>query len=98
VKLVEAIEGLEGSEGLRVVETDPGRLYVRAEAPSAVPPNSVDDLEFVLLPNDGVVLYRSASRQSLLVYPLQQPVSDGGKIKKRLEKIQQAVNWPTSAY
>lgn len=31
------------------------------------------------------MLYRSVSRDTLYVYPLQQPVSDQGKIKERLE-------------
>lgn len=50
-----------------------------------VPPGGVDYVEFLLKPQDRLVLYRSVSRDTLFVYPLQQPVSDQGKIKERLE-------------
>lgn len=50
-----------------------------------VPPGSVDFVEFLVKPADQIVLYRSVSRDTLFLYPLQQPVSDQGKIKERLE-------------
>lgn len=50
-----------------------------------VPPGGVDIVEFLVKPEDQIVLYRSVSRDTLYVYPLQQPVSDQGKIKERLE-------------
>lgn len=50
-----------------------------------VPPGSVDSVEFLVKPEDQIVLYRSVSRDTLFLYPLQQPVSDQGKIKERLE-------------
>lgn len=50
-----------------------------------VPPGSVDSVEFLIKPEDQIVLYRSVSRDTLFLYPLQQPVSDQGKIKERLE-------------
>lgn len=50
-----------------------------------VPPGSVDSVEFLVKPADRIVLYRSVSRDTLFIYPLQRPVSDQGKIKERLE-------------
>lgn len=80
--------------GLKIVEQDDAVPYLRAEATSAVPIDGTDDVEFVLRDDGGVrLLYRSATRQAVFVYPLQQPLNNQQSHIKRLASIRTRLGW-----
>lgn len=71
---------------LTLEEADEEKLYVHITAKSSVPPTSLDDIEFLINPQDKIITYRSNSRD--VVFAGTQQLSDGGSNKYRLQQLQ----------
>lgn len=88
------VNAVADEPGLTIAEQDDGRRYLRAVGPSAVPSDGTDDVEFVLRDGGGArLLYRSATRQSVFVYPLQQPIPNQKSHEARLVSIRRRLGW-----
>jgi uncharacterized protein (DUF1499 family) len=85
IVLKDAIK-LEGLTVLQAREKDEYILAAEKDA-SKQPAGASLFYEFLLKPEDGVVVYRGVVDKTVFVYPLQQPVSDFGALRARLEKV-----------
>ena len=90
--------GALGEEpGVEIVERDATRRYVRATATAQVPPDGTIDIEF-RVNDEATTLLRSATRESLFVYPLTQPVNSQTEHAERLKRIRQRLGWKDLGY
>ena len=89
------VNAVEEQNGIQIVERSDDSYYLRATAPSAVPTDGIDDIEFRLLPEVGAprALFRTASRQAVFVYPLQQPIPNQASHAERLKAIRVRLGW-----
>ena len=90
------VAAVDEEPGLTIVERDDKGLYLRATGTSTVPPDGTDDVEFLLRDgqdNDVRLLFRSATRQAVFLYPLQQPVANQESHVKRLASIRRRLGW-----
>ena len=72
---------------LKLKSLDESTHYLRAEAPSVVPPTGIDDVEFLMpYPDDRNIFYRSNSRDVIMAGP-QIVVGDNGAHIKRIDRI-----------
>lgn len=75
----------EMPETFTIVESNPDNLYIHATANSVVPPNSIDDIEFLINPLDKIITYRSNSRE--VIVAANSVLSDNGSNKNRLQSV-----------
>lgn len=92
-KLVNAVE----AEGLKVLKKDETMHYILAAEKNVpkVPVGSSLFYEFLLKDNteEKLVLYRGVVDKTVLLYPLQTPVSDFGALNNRLDGILKRTGW-----
>lgn len=72
-------------ETYTLVDSNEENLYLHATAKSVVPPNSIDDIEFLINPLDKIITYRSNSRE--VIVAANSVLSDNGSNKNRLQSI-----------
>ena len=88
------VAAVEDEPGLTIVERLDDKYYLRATGKSEVPSEGVDDIELKLLDETPPrALFRSATRQAIFVYPLQQPLPNQKSHAARLEAIRLRAGW-----
>ena len=91
------------NQGLKVLQADPITHYMlgaekgTARQGQPQPAGSSLFYEFLLKPDEKMVLYRAVVDKTVFVYPLQQPVTDFGVLKDRLAGIISKTGWTSVA-
>ena len=82
----QVLSAAKSNEFLTIEEQDKEKLYIHLTAKSAVPPTSLDDIEFLINPSEKFITFRSNSREVVMAGT--QQLGDGGSNKNRLQQIQ----------
>lgn len=91
------------NQGLKVLKADPVTHYMLAAEKGTArqgqpqPAGSSLFYEFLLRPEEKLILYRAVVDKTVFVYPLQQPVTDFGVLKSRLSGIISKTGWTSVA-
>lgn len=90
--LLARLEEAGGQGAPRVVAVDDAKRYVRSEWPG-FPKGVVDVVEFLFVPGDGIVTFRSCSQEVRYIYPFQAPLGDLGANLDHLTRVRTALDW-----
>jgi uncharacterized protein (DUF1499 family) len=82
----QVLSATKSIEFLTIDEQDKEKFYIHLTAKSAVPPTSLDDIEFLINPSEKFITFRSNSREVVMAGT--QQLGDGGSNKNRLQQIQ----------
>lgn len=90
--LLARLEEAGGTGAPRVVAVDEAKRYIRSEWPG-FPKGVTDVVEFLFVPGDGIVTFRSCSQEVRYIYPFQAPVGDLGANLDHLTRVRTALDW-----
>ena len=91
------------NQGLKVLKADEATHYMLtaekgvAKKGQPQPAGSSLFYEFLLRPEEKLVLYRAVVDKTVFLYPLQQPVTDFGVLKDRLSGVLSKTGWASLA-
>jgi len=83
------------TQGLKILQLRPDQHYILAaqKATSRQPAGASNFYEFLLRPEDALVLTRAVVDKTVYVYPLQQPVTDFGLLRAKLDDVRSSLGW-----
>ena len=91
------------NQGLKILQADETTHYMLAAEKGTArkgqpqPAGSSLFYEFLLRPEEKLVLYRAVVDKTVFLYPLQQPVTDFGVLKDRLQGVLSKTAWVSVA-
>ena len=81
------------ASGLKIVQSTDQYILAAEKGASKQPAGSSLFYEFLIRPEDKLVLQRALVDKTVFIYPLQQPVSDFGVLTSKLDQIKESLGW-----